>query len=323
LLAREVIPAAALDASGEELRRLVRSNLSQVIGGMTAMLKELAGRLGYNLDTEDGRKGFSELLSKIAKVKTDACRVYEVPPPLATLKSIITYYQVLPAIAYGLHETANFYQKFYAQGERVSLPDLKKLGVRFDGDEVRGALDKWVGAAPGTVTQAHKEAFSRYRRATAGAPTTTQLVEPLEVPDIVVLATTPSAFFGLGDDNSCFAPGRQNYHHKYYLALVDNSFVMYLLDGRSGGRRGRMWGRVIEGDDGLTFYITNIYGKVPRPDAQRAAKQALEALFPHWEVGEPAPAETATTMSYFSLVYVNKDSFCIKVRPRAKQSESS
>lgn len=47
-----------------------------------------------------------------------------------------------------------------------------------------------------------------------------------------------------------------------------------------------MWDRMVEEDDGFAFYITNVYG-VARSDAQRAAKQALEGLFPHWDVGEP------------------------------------
>jgi hypothetical protein len=148
--------------------------------------------------------------------------------------------------------------------------------------KVGSAVAKWAEAAPGAVTQAHKDAFSCYRRAVKETPKTAKVTELAELSDIAVLATTPSAFFGLGDDKTCFAPGRLNYHHKYYLTLLDNLFVLYLLS--KGKRRGRMWGR--EEDDGFTFYITNVYG-VARPDAQRTAKQALEGLFPHWDVGEP------------------------------------
>jgi hypothetical protein len=231
---REAAPAL-LAFDGEDLESVARTCVKE-IGKMTAALWELAGRMGYNPESEEGRKGFGELLARIAKVKTDACNIYDVPPPLMALKAIITYYQVLPALAYGFHVGADFHRRYYMKGEKVPPPDFEGLVLKEE--KVGSAVAKWAEAAPGAVTQAHKDAFSCYRRAVKETPKPAKVTELAELPDIAVLATTPSAFFGLGDDKTCFASGRLNYHHKYYLALLDNSFSSYTFLAKAKGEGG-------------------------------------------------------------------------------------
>jgi hypothetical protein len=93
-IVREAAPAL-LAFDDEDLEHVAHTCVKE-IGKMTAALRELAGRMGYNPESEEGRKGFGELLARIAKVKTDACNIYDVPPPLMALKAIITYYQCCP-----------------------------------------------------------------------------------------------------------------------------------------------------------------------------------------------------------------------------------
>jgi hypothetical protein len=127
-IVREAAPAL-LAFDGEDLEHVARTCVKE-IGKMTAALRELAGRMGYNPESEEGRKGFGELLARIAKVKTDACNIYDVPPPLMALKAIITYYQVLPALAYGFHVGADFHRRYYMKGEKVPPPDFEGLVLK-------------------------------------------------------------------------------------------------------------------------------------------------------------------------------------------------